>query len=120
MKITWASKHRYQTDWSPEKFLQRAEEIGQVCRDYITGIIESRQHPEQAYKSCQGVLSFVARIGQQRLNNACLRALQYGDYSYHTIRIILEKGYDKTIPVNEPQSIEVPLHQNIRGKEYYN
>jgi hypothetical protein len=46
--------------------------------------------------------------------------MQYGDYSYHTIRIILEKGYDKNIPVDEPPSIEVPLHQNIRGKEYYN
>jgi transposase len=115
-----ASKHRYQTDWNPDKFLQRAEEIGQACRDYITGIIESRQHPEQAYKSCQGVLSFAARAGYKRLNEACKRAMQYGDYSYHTIRIILEKGYDKTIPDEEPPSSEVPSHQNIRGKEYYN
>ena len=115
-----ASKHRYQTDWNPDKFLQRADEIGQACRDYITGIIESRQHPEQAYKSCQGVLSFAARAGYQRLNDACKRAMQYGDYSYHTIRIILEKGYDKTIPDEEPPFIEVPSHQNIRGKEYYN
>ena len=115
-----ASKHRYQTDWNPEKFLQRAEEIGQACLDYITGIIESRQHPEQAYKSCQGVLSFAARAGHKRLNDACNRAMAYDDYSYHTIRIILEKGYDKTIPDDEPQSTEVPLHQNIRGKQYYN
>lgn len=115
-----ASKHRYQTDWNPDKFLQRADEIGQACRDYITGIMESRQHPEQAYKSCQGVLSFAARAGYQRLNDACKRAMQYGDYSYHTIRIILEKGYDKTIPDEEPPFIEVPSHQNIRGKEYYN
>lgn len=115
-----ASKHRYQSDWNPDKFLQRADEIGQACRDYITGIIESRQHPEQAYKSCQGILSFAARAGYQRLNDACKRAMQYGDYSYHTIRIILEKGYDKAIPDDEPPFIEVPSHQNIRGKEYYN
>lgn len=115
-----ASKHRYQTDWNPDKFLQRGEEIGPACRDYIAGIIASRQHPEQAYKSCQGVLSFAARAGHKRLNDACKRAMQYGDYSYHTIRIILEKGYDKIIPVDELTSIEVPLHQNIRGKEYYN
>jgi transposase len=115
-----ASQHRYQTDWNPDKFLKKAEEIGQACRDYITGIIEGRQHPEQAYKSCQGVLSLAARAGHQRLNNACRRAMQYGDYSYHTIRVILEKGYDKTIPSEDPPPVEVPVHQNIRGKEYYN
>lgn len=114
-----ASKHRYQTDWHPDKFIQKGEEIGPACRDYILGIIESRQHPEQAYKSCQGVLSFAARAGHKRLNDACKRAMQYGDYSYHTIRIILEKGYDKSFPVEELPSTEIPAHENIRGKDYY-
>ncbi len=41
--------------------------------------------------------------------SACKRAMQYGDYSYHIIRIILEKGYDQIIPVDEPPSIEVLL-----------
>ncbi len=114
-----ASKHRYQTDWNPDKFIQKGEEVGQACRDYIKGIIDSRQHPEQAYKSCQGVLSFASRAGHKRLNDACKRAMDYGDYSYHTIRIILEKGYDKSFPAEEHPSTEVPTHENIQGKEYY-
>lgn len=115
-----ASKHRYITDWNPNKFIERAKEVGDACRDYITGILNSRQHPEQSYRSCQGILSFSSRAGNDRLNNACKRALQYGDYSFHTIRIILEKGYDRDIPLQEKQLPEVPLHPNIRGQDYYN
>jgi transposase len=115
-----ASKHRFMSEWNPERFIQRAAEVGDSCRQYILGLLSSRQHPEQAYRSCQGVLSFAARAGHERLNNACRRALKYNDYSYHTIRVILEKGLDRDVPDEEPELPEVPVHVNIRGKEYYN
>jgi transposase len=115
-----ASKNRFQADWNPDKFIQRATEIGAACRDYIIGVLNSRQHPEQTYKSCQGILSFAARAGYERLNNACKRALQYEDYSYHTIRVILEKGYDRDVPDKEEGLPIIPIHPNIRGDKYYN
>ncbi len=114
-----ASKHRYITDWNSETFIEKASAIGEPCKAYIIGIINSRQHPEQAYRSCQGILSFAARVGHIRLNNACKRAIQYGDYGYHTIRVILEKGYDKDVPPQQPDSPEVPPHDNIRGPRYF-
>ena len=115
-----ATKHRFLSDWNPDKFIKRAEEIGKETRDYILKLLESRQHPEQAYRSCQGVLSFVGRVGGERLNNACRRALFYGDYSYQTIRIILEKGLDKTEPDEDSDKGSMPMHDNIRGQDYYN
>ena len=115
-----ASKHRFMTDWSPEKFISRAEEIGPETKEYIIKLLESRQHPEQTYRSCQGVLSFGARAGKDRLNNACKRALQYGDYSYQTIRLILERGLDKPTLQEESDAMNIPKHGNIRGKVYYN
>lgn len=115
-----ASKHRYITEWNPETFIGKAEEVGIPCRDYIIGIIACKQHPEQAYRSCQGVLSFASRAGKERLNNACLRAMQYNDYGYHTIKAILEKGLDRDVPGDEPNLPDVPIHPNIRGPKYYN
>jgi transposase len=115
-----ASKHRFLSDWNPDKFIKRAEEIGSETKEYIVKLLESRQHPEQAYRSCSGVLSFAARAGKERLNNACRRALHYGDYSYHTIRIILEKGLDKTSMEEDTDQSKIPSHENIRGKIYYN
>ena len=114
-----ATKHRFLSDWNPDKFVKRAEEIGKETRDYIIKLLESRQHPEQAYRSCQGVLSFIARSGKERLNNACRRALYYGDYSYQTIRVILEKGLDKTNPEDDAGNGSIPEHGNIRGQDYY-
>jgi len=114
-----ASKNRFFSDWNPDKFIERAEAVGPETKEYITQLLQTRQHPEQTYRSCQGVLSFAARVGKERLNNACQRALQYGDYGYQTIRAILERGLDRNIedPTDNDQSL--PLHGNIRGKNYY-
>jgi transposase len=115
-----ASKHRYMSDWNPNTFIERAEEVGPETKQYIIELLNTRQHPEQTYRSCQGVLSFAARVGKERLNNACRRALQYGDYGYQTIKAILERGLDGNTDVTEPGSDQpLPPHDNIRGKNYY-
>jgi len=114
-----ASKHRYLTDWNPDNFICKAEKIGIPCRDYIIGIIERKQHPEQAYKACQGILNFAARVGHERLNNACQRAMQYNEYNYQTIKTILERGLDGDVQQEDPDLPDVPVHPNIRGPRYY-
>lgn len=114
-----ASKHRFMSDWNPDKFIERAEDIGQETKEYIIHLLESNKYPEQTFRSCQGVLSYAARAGKQRLNNACRRALQYGDYSYHTIRVILERGLDQNIDDEQENNQLLPPHENIRGKNYY-
>ena len=114
-----ASQHRYISEWNPDKFIERAEEVGPDAKEYIIGLLGIKQHPEQSYRSCQGVLSFAARAGKERLNNACKRALQYGDFGYHTIRTILEKGLDFNTESELSEDKTLPSHNNIRGKNYY-
>jgi transposase len=114
-----ASKHQFKSDWTPEKFIQRATFIGTETRDYIARILEIRQHPEQAYKTCQGILSFVTRAGGERLNRACRRALHFGDFSYNAIRMILEKRMDLEPFDTEEDNKKMPGHRNVRGGDYY-
>jgi hypothetical protein len=64
-------------------------------------------------------LSFAARVGKERLNNACRRALQFGDYGYQTIRAILERGLDRNTDELPGNDQPLPPHDNIRGKNYY-
>jgi transposase len=113
-----ASTHRFVSDWTPEKFLSWAESIHEDVKLYILKILNRKQHPEQAYKSCIGILSFEKKAGSERLVKACQRALGYGIYNYKTIQSILEKGLDKD---DEHDSLEpeMPQHDNIRGEEYY-
>ena len=114
VKTHLPSSHRFVSEWSPEKFIRWAATIGESTEEYIKQVLETKQYPEQGYKSCLGILGFAKRAGQQRLENACKRALNYQAYSYHTIRNILEKGLDKLVPGNSKE-LKLPLHDNIRG-----
>lgn len=115
-----ASHHRFQTDWSAEKFIQEAAVIHPDVATYIGKVIESKTHPEQAYKSCSGILSFVRRVGAKRLINACRWAESYGLYNYPAIERILSNRQDE-LPLENEADInkDIPSHENIRGKEYY-
>ena len=80
--------------------------------------MDRKQHPEQAYKSCIGILGFAKKVGNERLIKACQRALGYEMYNYKIIQRILEKGLDKETE-EENEHLEMPSHDNIRGEEYY-
>ena len=114
-----ASTHQFITDWTPQRFINWAGTIDESVKEFIVRILENKLHPEQAYKSCMGVLSFAKKVGHQRLADACKRALDHKVYNYKIIQKILEKGLDRlnTDPTDEP---ELPIHENIRGKYYYN
>jgi hypothetical protein len=86
--------------------------------EFIIKIIENRNHPEQAFKSCLGILSFEKKVGKERLINACKRALDFKIYSFKTIQNILENNLD-SIDEEKELNQDLPEHHNIRGKQYY-
>lgn len=112
-----ASQHRFITEWTPEKFLEQAREVHEDVARYIGKILELKPYPEQAYKSCNGILSFIRRVGPERLADACRWAESMGQYNYPVIDEILRKRLDQLRP--EEENIQIPSHENIRGKEYY-
>ena len=115
-----ASTHRFVSEWSAEKFTSWAESIHPDVKLFIERVLEKKHHPEQAYKSCVGVLSFAKKVGKERLILACQRALDYGYYNYKIIQTILDKGLDKENETSsESSQLEMPLHDNIRGENYY-
>ena len=114
-----ASAHRYISDWTPEKFIEQARAIDEEVASYILLVIENKQHPEQAYKSCTGILSLARKVGNQRLTMACRRAQSYGVYNYPIIVQILEKRLDELSEAEQQDTQLMPSHQNIRGSDYY-
>jgi transposase len=114
-----ASTHKYLTEWNPERFINWASKIDDTVRVFIIKILESKAHPEQAYKTCQGVLNYERRVGRKRLIAACTRALYYQKYTYQIIKNILEKRLDQLEEDTQEQLVETPKHENIRGEEYY-
>jgi transposase len=113
-----ASTHQFITDWTPQRFINWAASIDENVKLFITQLLEKKQHPEQSYKSCMGVLSYAKKVGNQRLSNACKRALDHNIYNYKIIQKILENAYDML--KDEPDgNAELPKHHNIRGEKYY-
>jgi transposase len=111
------ASHRFMNELGPDKFLRQAGEIHQDVKLYISIILHTKEHPEQAYKKCVGILGFGKKVGNERLIRACQRGLHYGIYNYKIIKKILEKGLDRQDEENE--QLKMPQHNNIRGKDYY-
>jgi transposase len=114
-----ASTHKFVNDWNPERFTTWAESIGPETKLMIINILKKKQHPEQAYKSCLGVLGMAKKVGNERLNNACKRALTFNTYHYMAVQSILMKGLDKLDEISSIDLFNMPKHDNIRGEEYY-
>jgi hypothetical protein len=113
-----ASTHRFMSEWSAQKFIDDANSIHEDVATYITKVIQSRPHPEAAYKSCLGILNLARKVGSERLINACRRALHFGVYGYYQIDAILQKKLDQ-VQVEEKEDGVIKLHHNIRGSNYY-
>jgi len=117
-----ASTHRHITEWTPERLIEWGNNIGEPVGRYVSAIISERQHPEQAYHSCQGILRLAkqAGIGNERLIKACQRGLDIGGHhSYTVIKSILDQNMEEA-PQQGEDDHTLPQHANIRGSGYYN
>lgn len=112
-----ASHHRIMAEWNPDFFIRQAHDIAPEVELYISQVLLKKQHPEQAYRSCNGILSFARRVGHKRLTDACRRGHQCGLYHYKAIENILHRGLDKM--ESEESESTMPAHENIRGFTYY-
>ena len=68
-------KHRQMGQWTPERFIRWAQNIGPNTAALITTVLRSRRHPQQAYRSCLDVLRLANTCGDERLEAAAGRAM---------------------------------------------
>ena len=115
-----SSTHRFVSEWNAERFITWGQKIAPEVGEYIRNILQAATYPEQAYKSCVGILSMERKVGCDRLAAAVRRATFYGTYNYNTIRNILSSGLDAEPPESDNAGgSDIPLHENIRGAQAY-
>jgi len=110
--------HQKYLEWSPDRILHYAAKYGQAVQAFVQKVMATRKFPEQAYKSCLGIIRLENEYSAERLNLACQRALEYRAYSYKSVVNILQKGLDKQTTLI-PASTVFINHENIRGSNYY-
>ena len=114
------ASHRAHAEWSPGKLMNWAASVGQATGELVKRLLLEKQHPEQGYRSCLGLMRLTRNFGRSRMEAACTRALSIGTYRYRSVASILDKGLDRQ-PLTPPAQAELalPEHANVRGPDYY-
>lgn len=112
--------HRRHLEWTPSRIVRWAEQAGPNTAAVVDGILQSRPHPEQGFRSCLGILRLGKRYGSDRLEAACTRAVAIRAFSYRSVESILRTGLDRQ-PLPRLTVITTPLrrHDFVRGAAYY-
>ncbi len=112
--------HRRHLEWPPHRLLNWAEKTGPQTAALVKGVLESRPHPEQGYRTCLGIMRLGKHYGDRRLEAACTRALSVRALSYRSLESILKNGLDqKPLPESAPKPADRRQHENLRGPDYY-
>ena len=114
--------HRKQSQQSAERFIHWAGDIGPYTQAIIRKILDSKSHPEQAYRACLGLLNLTKQYSEKRLEKACCYAWDRGVYSRKSIASILKNNLEKltsTLEFVNESDLSSVQHDNIRGARYY-
>ena len=109
------SNHRFILELNADWLLKQGQEIGPKTANYMTMLLKARTFPEQAYRSCLGVLSLARKYSPALLETACQRMREARLLSYKDLKGELEMLVRLHTFENPPL-----VHENIRGETYYN
>ncbi len=106
--------------WDEKRFLEWAKTIGPATLGVIQGILNASKIKQQSFKSCMGILKLADRYSVARLENACLKALDFSHRpSYKTVHNILKADENQKRNGTSGQDVEVNPHAFTRGANHY-
>lgn len=111
--------HQQYIQWNGERFRKWADKIGENTTIVIEAILTGYKVEQQGYRACMALLKLSDQYGSERLESACIKALNYTPRpSYKTIQTILKSGHDK-ISKESAASSEPSAFGFTRGADYY-
>jgi len=109
--------HQFMDRVNAKQLIHWAETVGPQTAALINATLQSRPFPEQAYRSCLGILSLAKKYPNSQMERACQAALEAQTFSYKAVKDELDwLTKQPALPVI-PETL--PAHANIRGDKYY-
>lgn len=122
-KTHMPTAHRKQGEWSAQRLHRWAQDLGPNVVRMVDAMVHHRVHPEQAYRSCLGLLNLSRSYDADRLDKAYERALLIGSCYVRSVKSILQQGLDQMdLPLasdSHDKETTTQGHDNIRGPNYY-
>src|SRR5690349_14300350 len=75
------SHHQHYLDRSPEYYLEKARDKSAALYQFIELLFKQRIHPEQVYRTCDGLLRLQRKAAAEPFEQACLMAIECQSYS---------------------------------------
>ena len=111
------SHHQHYLKRSPAYYMDKARKKSEDFHRLVELVFQQNRYPEQLYRSCDGLFSLQSKTEPTTFDKACRIAIEHQIYSYKFIQKMLENKM--TEYEEEPTQPALPVHQNIRGKDYY-
>lgn len=109
------STHKAYSDWSPDFFRKKASRYGEAVEAFMKGLFTNADYPEVNYKRANGILQMGNNYGGVRLNKACQRACDLGEYKYGLVKnILLNKQEELELDFDQlhENTPHIPAHKN--------
>ncbi|MBC8147847.1 MAG: IS21 family transposase [Bacteroidetes bacterium] len=113
------SYHQHYLDRSPDYYRTKAKEISENFYQVVDILFNGGRHPEQNYRSCDGLFSLYRKTNPEIFDKACIIAIEYGSCSYRHMLKVIENLKKQPGLLNEVKHKPLPDHENIRGRDYY-
>ena len=113
-------KHRAYAEQTAEKFIKWSTAIGPMAQEIVQAQFEGK--PDFSYAgraACSQLQKLAKQYGNERFENACKRAAAIKSLTVTSIHSILKRKLDMATDDDIPIQPQLPLHQNIRGAEYF-
>ncbi|MEE9354810.1 MAG: IS21 family transposase [Methylococcaceae bacterium] len=113
-------KHEKHHQWSAGRLMNWAKDIGDEVLLWVKAQLNQRQHEEQAYRVCLGLLNLARSYPAKRLNKACAIANKNSLYKLKHIKDILQSNQDQLLADHKEPLPDLPqTHENIRGPKSF-
>ena len=107
------SHHRFVLNTDSDWLLREAAKVGPHTAAYMTAVLRSRPYPQQAFRTCLGILDLAKKYLPSLMELACQRLLLAKLLTYQDLKSELEHlPADHSMPA-------LPAHDNVRGDSYY-
>ena len=92
-KNDYPDSAQYYLDNTSDICLSKARKIGKATEQLVSKVLEP--DTRTSLRKAQGILRLADKYNASRLEDACLRAIVFDNYSYKALSRILENGLDK-------------------------